>query len=66
LCNFLEEAHSCGCHAAEIAASVRGNDTKKTGAGFLGEVGLFEETLGGVDVGEIERGARVAGIEYGC
>ena len=34
-------------------------------AGFFGEVGLFEDALGGVDVGEVEGGAGVAGVEDG-
>jgi hypothetical protein len=34
-------------------------------AGFFGEIGFLEETLGRVDVWEVERRAGVAGVEDG-
>lgn len=65
MCGFLEEAHCCGSHAAHVAASVGGYDTEQALARFLGEVGLFEDAGGGVDVWEVESGAGVAGVEDG-
>lgn len=64
-CGFLEETHGRRCHFSDIATSVRGDDTEETLTGFFGEVGLFEDALGGVDVWEIEGRAGVAGIEDG-
>ena len=63
---LLEEAHGRACHAAHVATSIRTNDTKQALTCLLGQVGLFEDPLGAVDVGEIESGAGVAGVEDGC
>ena len=32
-------------------------------AGFLGKVGFLEDTLGGIDIRQIQSGGRVAGVE---
>lgn len=34
-------------------------------AGFLGEVGLLQDTRSGIDVGKVEGGTGVAGVEDG-
>ena len=60
---LLEERHRSRRHAAYIATGVGRHDTEQTLAGLLGEVGLLEDTLGGVDVGEIQGSSRVAGVE---
>lgn len=62
---FFEKAHGGGGHASHVAAGVGGDDAEEALAGFFGEVGFFEDALGGVDVGEIEGGSGVAGIEDG-
>jgi hypothetical protein len=66
LCGFLEERHSSGRHAAHVATSVGGYQAEQALASLLGEVGLFENTLGGVDVGQIESGSGVARIKDCC
>ena len=63
---LLEEAQNIVGHAAEIALAVGGDGTEKTLAGLLGEIGLLEDALGGVDVGKIEGGTRMARVEDGC
>ena len=50
---FAEELHRCRCNATHVAASVGGNNAEQALSGFLGEVGLFEHALGGVDVWEV-------------
>ena len=62
---FLEQAQRCRRHTADVAARVRGHDAEEALAGFFGEIGLLEETLRGVDVGEVEGGAGVARVEDG-
>lgn len=64
-CGFLEEAHGSRSHAADVAAGIRRDNAKQALTGFFGQVGLFEYALGGIDVGQIEGGARVAGVEDG-
>ena len=63
LCSLFEETHGCRSHAADIAAGVGGYEAEEALAGFFGQVGFFEDALGGVDVGEVEGGAGVAGVE---
>ena len=63
---LLNEAHGRAGHAAKIAACIRRYDTEETLAGFFGQVGLLENALGGVDIGQIESGAGVARVEDGC
>jgi hypothetical protein len=62
---LLEEAHDIIRDAAHVAARVRRDDTQQALAGLLGEVGLLEDALGRVDVGQVERGAGVARVEDG-
>ena len=62
---FLDEAHEVARHAAHVAARIGRDDGEQALPGFLGEVGLFEDALGGVDVGEVQGGAGVAGVEDG-
>ncbi len=64
-CGLLEEAHYVAGDTAKIALAVGRDDAEQTLAGLLGEVGLLEDALGGVDVGEVEGGARVARVEDG-
>ena len=63
LCGLFEEPHGCGGHAADVAAGVGRYEAEEALACFFGEIGLFEDALGGVDVGEVEGGAGVAGVE---
>lgn len=60
---LLEEAHDVAGDAAHVAARVGRDDGEQALAGFLGEVGLLEDALRGVDVGEVEGGAGVARVE---
>lgn len=60
---MLAEAHEALEHAADVAARVRHGRAEQARAGLLHQVGLFEDALGGVRVGEIEHGARVARVE---
>lgn len=62
---LLDEAHEVGRHAAHVAARVRRDDGEEALARFFCQVGLFEDALGGVDVGQVEGGAGVAGVEDG-
>ena len=62
---FLEEAQRRRSHTADIAARVRGDNAEEALACFFGEVWFLEETLCGVDVGVVEGGAGVAGVEDG-
>lgn len=62
---FFEEAHGGGGHASHVAAGVCGDDSEEALAGFFGEIGFFEDALGGVDVGKVECGSGVAGVEDG-
>lgn len=61
--DFLEQARSARHHAGHVLASIRGHNAQKTLASFLGQVGLLEHTLGGVEVRKVERGARMARVE---
>jgi hypothetical protein len=63
--SLLEEAHDIARDATKISLAVGRDDTKQALARFLGEVGLLEDTLGRVDIWEVESGPRVAGVEYG-
>ena len=62
---FLEETECASRHAANVTTCVRRYDTQKALTGFFGEIRLLEETLGRVNVWQIERGAGVAGVEDG-
>lgn len=63
---LLDEAHRGGHHAAHITTSVCGDHAEQALTGFLGQVGLLEDTGGGVDIGQVQGGAGVAGIEDCC
>lgn len=60
---LLEKTHGRARHSAEVAAHVGRGHAEEAFAGFFGQVGLFENALGAVDVGQVEGGAGVAGIE---
>lgn len=62
---LLEEAHDVVGNTAKVAAAVGRHGAEQTLAGLLGEVRLLENALRGVDVGEVESGARVARVEDG-
>ena len=47
---FLEESHEVIRNPAKVAPAVGGYNTKKTLTRLLGEVGLLEDALRGVDV----------------
>lgn len=68
-CYFLEKvetlAKSIRDGFAAISTSIGHDGRKKAGAGFLGEIRLLEHTLRVVDIGKIQRGAGMAGIEDG-
>jgi hypothetical protein len=64
--SLLEEAHDVARDTTEVALAVGRDDAEKALAGLLGEIGLLEDALGGVDVGEVEGGSRMARVEDGC
>lgn len=63
---FLEEAEGGRSHAAEVAARVARHNTEQALTRLLGEIGLLENTLGGVNVGKVECRARMTRIEDSC
>jgi hypothetical protein len=66
VCGLLEEANEVVGHAAKIALAVRGYNAKQALASLLGQVGLLENALGRVDVGQIQGSARVTRVEDSC
>jgi len=60
---LLEEAHRGAGDPAVIARHQSGGDAEEAFAGFFGEIGLFENTLGAVNVGQVEGRPGVAGVE---
>ena len=50
---LLEKAKKVVGDTAQVASAIRVNGTEQALASLLGEVGLFENTLGRVDVREI-------------
>lgn len=52
--DFLEERGGSRKHAADVVARVGRDDAEEALAGFFGEVGLLEDALRGVDVGQVE------------
>lgn len=60
---LLEEPNGRRHHAAHVATRVSRNHTQQALARLLGQVGFLEDTLGRVDVGQVECGTRVTGIE---
>jgi len=63
--DLLEETRGARDHAADVFARVRRDDAQQALARFLGQVGLLDDARGRVDVGQVERGARVARVEDG-
>lgn len=63
---LLEEADDVVGDTTQIALTVGGNDTKQTLSSFLGQVRLLENTLGRVNVRQIEGGTRMARVKDGC
>ena len=63
--SLLEESLNGVCDTAHVPTRIRRNNTQQPLAGFLEQVGLLEHTLGAVDVRQVERGPRVAGVENG-
>lgn len=61
--SFLKDANSGRKHRAHISTRVGGNGLEQALASFFGNIWLLEDTLGGVDVGEIESGSGMAGVE---
>ena len=59
----LGEAEDGARDATEIAARIGPQGAKQALAGFLGQVGLLEDALGGVDVRQVHDGGRVARVE---
>lgn len=51
LCRARKQPQPLFEHAIQVALAIRGEHAENIGAGILGEVGLFEDALGGVDVG---------------
>lgn len=62
----LEELAEAGGDAAQIALGVRVDCAEQALPRLLGQVGLLEDALCGVDVGQVEGGAGVTGVEDGC
>lgn len=62
---LFEEAHGGIRNASHVATSVGRDDAEEALAGFFGEVGFFENALGGVDVGQVEGRPGMAGVEDG-
>lgn len=58
-----EEAQAGLEHTTNVAPAIGGYDAEQVLASLLGEVGLLEDTLGGVNVWQVEGGARVTRIE---
>lgn len=63
---FLDEAENVVRNTAEVTLAIRGEDTKQALASLLGKVGLLENTLGGVNIRQVESCAGVARVENGC
>lgn len=58
---------TCGTtnHAANVATRIARHDAQQTLTSFLGQVGLLEHTLGGVEVRQVKGGAGMTRIEDG-
>ncbi|KAK4680595.1 hypothetical protein QC764_0000380 [Podospora pseudoanserina] len=61
----LCETEYAGGHGRHVATGIRTHRRQQARAGFLGQVGLLEKTLGVVDIGKIKYRARVARVENG-
>ena len=60
---FLEEADGGLCDAAEITFAVGVDGAEEIHGGFFGQVGFLQNTLCGVDIGEVEGSSGMAGVE---
>ena len=61
--DFFPEGHDAGNHPAHVAAEVAHSCAQQTLAGLGEEVGLFDRSLGGIHIWQIERRARVTRVE---
>ena len=62
---FFEKANRGTGHTGKISLSVRREGTEQILRGLLGQIRLFQDSLGGVYVGEVERGSGVTGVKDG-
>lgn len=62
---LLEETDNVVGNAAQIALAVRRNNSQQTLTSLLGQVGLLENTLRGVNVWQIQSSTRMARVEDG-
>lgn len=60
---LFEKARYRGCDATHVSTRVCRHNTQQTLASLLGKIWFLEDTLGAVNVGQVEGGARVAGVE---
>lgn len=65
VCSTLKEAKDVLGDTAKVALAVRRYNAEKALASLLGQIGLLEDALGRVYIGQVEGGSRVTGIEYG-
>lgn len=61
----LGDGEQAAGHASNIATSIGANSRKQTLTSLLGKVGLLDDALGAVDIGQIKNGARVAAVKDG-
>ena len=59
-----ESEHGAG-DTTHVATGVGSEGGQEAGAGLLGKIGLLENALGAVHVGQVHDGARVAAVEDG-
>jgi hypothetical protein len=62
---LLDEPEDVAGNSSEIALAVRGKDAQQALASLLGQIGLLENTLGRVNVRQVESRARVARVKDG-
>lgn len=62
---LFEESDDVVGNTAKISLAVRGDDAEQALASLLGQVGLLENTLRRVDVGQVERCAGMARVKNG-
>lgn len=61
----LGQAENGARSASQVSPRVRGEGVEQTRGSFLGQVGLLQDTLGGVDVRKIHDCGRMARVEDG-
>lgn len=61
----LGKAQYGACDSPDIAAAVVADSLEQTLPCLLGKVGLLEDTLGAVEVWQVQDGARVAAVKEG-